>query len=78
VDVPFLKKQWCLAGNVLKTGVHVVDELVRGKTFKEKVKKRMLEAIKRLRKTQAGRLDRESRSVNVVDIDTTINTLVSV
>jgi len=72
------KNSGALGGNVLKTGVHVVDELVRGKTFKEKVKKRMLEAINRLRKTQTGRLDQESRNVNVVDIDTTINTRVSV
>jgi len=47
VVVPFLKRNsGALAGNVLKTGVQVVDDLVRGKTFKETVKKRMPEAIK--------------------------------
>jgi len=49
VVVPFLKRNsGALAGNVLKTGVQVVDDLVRGKTFKETVKRRMPEAIKPL------------------------------
>jgi len=35
VVVPFQKRNsGALAGNVLKTGVQVVDDLVRGKTFK--------------------------------------------
>jgi len=47
VIVPFLKRNvGALAGNALKTGAQFVDDMVRGKTFKETAKKQMPEAIK--------------------------------
>ena len=47
VVLPFLKGNvGSLAGNVLKTGAQVLDDVVRGKSLKDTVKKRIPEAIK--------------------------------
>jgi len=44
VVLPFLKGP--LAGNVLKTGAEVLDDVVREKSLKDTAKKRIPEAIK--------------------------------
>jgi len=45
--LPLLKRNvGSLAGNVLKTGAQVLDDVVRGKSLKDTVKKRIPEAIK--------------------------------
>jgi len=47
VVLPFLEGNvGSLTGNVLKTGVQVLDDVVRGKSFKDTVKQRIPEAIK--------------------------------
>ena len=47
VVLPFLKGNvGSLAGNVLKTGAQVLDDVVQGKSLKDPVKKRIPEAIK--------------------------------
>ena len=47
VVLPFLKRNvGSLAGNVLKTGARVLDDVVRGKSLKDTVRKRIPEAIK--------------------------------
>ena len=48
VLVPFLKRHvGTLAGNVLKTGLRVADDVAHGQSLKETTKKRIFEAIKR-------------------------------
>lgn len=57
--MPFLNRNsGALVGNVLKTGVEMVGDLVRGKTFKQSLKKRMPKAIK----TTAGDINWQSGS----------------
>ena len=47
VVMPFLNRNsGALVGNVLKTGAEMVGDLVRGKTFKQSLEKRMPKAIK--------------------------------
>jgi len=48
VPVPFLKRNVCtLAGNVLKTGLQVADDVANGQSLKETMKKHIPKAIER-------------------------------
>ena len=66
VLMPFLKRNaGALAGNVLKTGMQVMDGVVQGKSLQETAKRRIPDAIKKLHETSTGRSVPESRSANV-------------